>query len=201
MASFEKKADQPSTDQNHKMKNLLTALVIASAFTAPVALAQTLAPAATVAADPAALTAANEMLASMNYRSMAQSMFEQMRQTMPAMIRQAATVSIDNNAQIDPAQKKAALDKMNAELPQAMDLINGVFADASMLDEMMQETAHLYARYYTVDELRQIATFYKTPVGAKLLATMPQVMNESMQMGQRVVMPRVAAVMKKMQAK
>ena len=49
----------------------------------------------------------------------------------------------------------------------------------------------MYARHFTVTELRQIAAFYKTPVGVKTLTIMPQLMNESMLMGQQIVMPRI----------
>jgi hypothetical protein len=36
----------------------------------------------------------------------------------------------------------------------------------------------IYAKYFSVQELRDIAAFYKTPVGAKALQTMPKVMSE-----------------------
>jgi hypothetical protein len=58
----------------------------------------------------------------------------------------------------------------------------------------------LYARHYTVEEMRQISAFYKSPVGAKMLVTMPQMIGESMQMTQTLIMPRIEAMMKKIQA-
>jgi uncharacterized protein len=36
----------------------------------------------------------------------------------------------------------------------------------------------IYARYFTADELRQLAAFYKTPLGAKALSQIPKVMAE-----------------------
>lgn len=184
------------------MNKTIAALATAFALCAPAAFAQNTAPmsapTAPAAADPATVAAANDMLVSMNYRAVAASMLGQMRQSIPAMMRQSAVTAIDNNPQLDAAQKKAAHEKMEKELPQAVNMIDGVFNDKSLLDEMMREIAQLYARHFTVSELRQIAVFYKTPVGTKMLATMPQIMNESMQLGQRVVMPRVAAIMQKM---
>ena len=181
------------------MKKILIALSVSLAMTAPAVFAQSAAPAA--APDPAALAAANEMLASMNYRAITKGMFAQMHQAMPAMMKQGATASINNNPKLDAAQKKAALEKMNKEMPQAAAALDSVFADSAMLDEMMKEMAVLYARHFTVAELRQIAAFYQTPVGAKMLSTSPQLMGEAMQMAQRIVMPRINAVMQKMHAK
>lgn len=185
------------------MKKFLAALSMFLAVAAPAAYAQAPAPVppAPAAADPAALAAANEMLASMNYRAIAKDMMAQMRQTMPAMMQQGAAASIERNPNMDAAAKKAALDKMKTEMPKALAALDSVFTDPTVLDEMMRETANLYARHFTVTELRQIAAFYKTPVGAKMLTSMPQLMTESMQMGQRVIMPHIAAVMQKMQAK
>lgn len=42
----------------------------------------------------------------------------------------------------------------------------------------------VYAKYYTEDEINQLIAFYKTPVGKKVISTMPQLMQESMQIGQ-----------------
>lgn len=183
------------------MKKFLAALSVLLAVAAPAAYAQAPAPPAAMAApDPATLAAANAMLVSMNYRAVAQGMFGQMRQAMPAMMKQGALASINNNPTLDAAKKKAAIDKMEKELPKAAAAVDGIFTDPVVLDEMMSETAKLYARHFTVKELNEIAAFYKTPVGAKMLATMPQLTGESMQMSQRVVMPRIQAVMQKMQA-
>ena len=182
------------------MKKILVALSASLAFAAPLSFAQN-APAAPTAAavDPAALAATGELFEAMNYRALAQGMLEQMRRTMPAMMTQGAAAAIDNNPKLNAAEKKKAHEKLNKELPQAVALFDGVFGDPSLLDEMLRATAQIYARHFTVDELHQIAAFYKTPVGTKTLATMPQLMSESMQAGQQVVMPRVAAIMQKLE--
>ena len=48
------------------------------------------------------------------------------------------------------------------------------------------------------EELRAMTAFYRSPVGAKMLQTMPQIMGESMQISQRVVMPRMMAMIEKL---
>jgi hypothetical protein len=183
------------------MKKILAILSVSLAFAAPAALAQApaAAPAAAAApADPAARAAAKEMLDAMNYRSIVQVMFAQMQQSMPDMMTQSATAAINANTKLDAKQKKQALAKMESELPKAAAMMAGIFSDPTLIDELLSETADLYGRHYTVDELKQIGAFYKTPVGAKMLATMPQVMNEAMQLGQRVVMPRIGPMIEKL---
>jgi hypothetical protein len=42
-----------------------------------------------------------------------------------------------------------------------------------------------------VDELRQMTALYRSPLGQKMLATMPQLMAECAEISNRVMMPRV----------
>jgi hypothetical protein len=46
-----------------------------------------------------------------------------------------------------------------------------------------------------------MAEFYKTPVGMKMMSSMPAIMNESMMIGQKLAMPRVQKLMEKYQPK
>lgn len=42
----------------------------------------------------------------------------------------------------------------------------------------------IYDKYYTESDIDQIIAFYNSPVGKKMIATMPQIMQESMAVGQ-----------------
>lgn len=42
----------------------------------------------------------------------------------------------------------------------------------------------VYARHFTEDELKAIIAFYRTPAGEKMIAAMPQISRESMEIGQ-----------------
>jgi hypothetical protein len=48
------------------------------------------------------------------------------------------------------------------------------------MTEHMNEAPAIYARYLTVQEMRDIQAFYRTPTGAKTLKLMPQIMGEVM---------------------
>lgn len=42
----------------------------------------------------------------------------------------------------------------------------------------------IYDKYYTESDIEQLIAFYGSPIGKKMIATMPQVMQESMIVGQ-----------------
>ncbi|MES2238842.1 MAG: DUF2059 domain-containing protein [Bacteroidota bacterium] len=42
----------------------------------------------------------------------------------------------------------------------------------------------IYEKYYTESDIDQLIVFYNSPIGKKMIATMPQVMQESMTAGQ-----------------
>ena len=49
---------------------------------------------------------------------------------------------------------------------------------------LLEEIIPLYDKYYTLEELRAVNDFYESTVGKKVLSTLPQIMQESMKIGQ-----------------
>ncbi|AQX07641.1 DUF2059 domain-containing protein [Elizabethkingia ursingii] len=78
-------------------------------------------------------------------------------------------------------------------------------------NELKKETANtndfeellipIYSKYYTEKELDDIIAFYKTSTGQKVIKTMPDMTNESMQAGQIWGMKLGQKVMKKINEK
>jgi uncharacterized protein len=73
------------------------------------------------------------------------------------------------------------------ELRQAFDRIQVAF-----VGEAMKEAPQIYARHFTVTELHELATFYRSPTGAKALHVLPQVMGEFT----AILVPRLQTVQK-----
>ena len=184
------------------MKKIVASLVTSLALigAAPV-YAQTpaVAAAAAVAADPAATAAAHELFESMNYRTMMVGAMQQMAQGMGAAMRGGAEAAIKNNSRLSADEKQKALAKMEAELPGAVKAMQDVISDPTLVDDILAETVPLYARTFSAAELKQITAFYRTPVGAKMLASMPKLMGEGMQIGQQIVQRRIGPMLQKMQ--
>jgi hypothetical protein len=53
------------------------------------------------------------------------------------------------------------------------------------IPELMDDCARVYARHFTAEELSELTAFYGTPLGKKLIATLPQVMVDLNQVGQK----------------
>ncbi len=155
--------------------------------------------AATASATPASTAAARELFDAMNYRVMMNGMMQQMAQNIGNSMRGGAEAAIRNNPKASEQDKQAAIIKMEAELPVAIKPIQDMLSDPGLVDDVLAETVPLYARTYTAEELKQITAFYRSPVGAKMLASMPKLMTEGMQIGQQVVMRRIGPIMQKMQ--
>jgi len=66
--------------------------------------------------------------------------------------------------------------------------------DTLQSDEFKVDIAAIYAEVFSEDELHQIIDFYHSPLGAKLLDRMPQLMQKSMQVTQermKLLMPDI----------
>lgn len=169
------------------MKKILIGFLVSAAIAAPLAQAQQ----AAAAPDAKTTAAVHELLDAIHYRDMMRNMMGQMARQMPQMMQQSAAATINADKSLSAEQRKAKLDKLAAELPKVSASMERLMNDPSLVDDMMKEMVPLYARHFTADEIRQLTAFYHSPVGAKALSVMPQLMMEGMQLGQRVIMPRV----------
>jgi hypothetical protein len=174
------------------MKKIVLAACLALSFALPSVHAQNAAP-----VDPERAAAVKELLAAMNYRDTMRLTFEQVQKNLPAIMLQGATGAINANTSLTPAQKQEALAKAAHEIPQAAAAMATTLADPALMEEMAAAFVPLYARHFTAAEIRQLAAFYKTPVGVKMIAVMPQIAGESMQISQQVMMPRISAAIEK----
>jgi uncharacterized protein len=65
----------------------------------------------------------------------------------------------------------------------------------SMIEEVM---ATVYDKYYTLEEINDLITFYKTPTGQKALKVMQPLMLETMQITQSKLIPKVITAMQEL---
>jgi len=61
---------------------------------------------------------------------------------------------------------------------------------------MKEDLAKLYAKYYTVDELKEITNFYKTKTGKKVLATMGKLAYDGQMITQNRLKPHLEELKK-----
>jgi hypothetical protein len=150
--------------------------------------------------EPAVAAAVKELFVAMNYRSLMASGMQQMSNNLPVMMRNSMEAGINANPQLGPQDKQVAIVKAEARLPAVVKALQEFLADPKLVDEMMSEIAPLYAANFSVAEIKQLSVFYRSPLGAKMLALSPKLMAEGMQIGQRVVARRMAPLMQQLQA-
>ena len=123
------------------------------------AIAQQKAP---TAADSAGVTAAKDLLIAMGSMKQFEVAINTMSKGMAQAFKQQA-----------PAKGK--------EIDDVMALMATKFN--SRKEEVLGMVAPLYAEKFTVQELTEIGAFYKTPIGQKMIATQPEILQRSMQLG------------------
>jgi uncharacterized protein len=112
--------------------------------------------------DPAAVAAAKELLVAMGSMKQFEVAINTMSKGMAQAFKQQA-----------PTKGK--------EIDEVMDLMATKFN--ARKEEVLTMVAPLYAEKFTLQELTEIGTFYKTPIGQKMIATQPEILQRSMQLG------------------
>jgi hypothetical protein len=176
------------------VKNHLVAIAAAIAVSFAPSFVQA-APATSTSLDPAAIEASKQLMDVMNFRELTIISLRQAEERLPDQMKTMMTGMVKNDTTIDDGQKTAALAKIDQAMPLLVAQVHALYGDTSLVDEIVAETAPLYARIYTADELRQMAVLYRSPLGKKMLATMPQLMAECAEIGNRLMMPRIQKMM------
>jgi uncharacterized protein len=114
------------------------------------------------AADPSGVAAAKDLLLAMGSMQQFEVAINSMSKGMAQAFKQQA-----------PAKGK--------EIDEVMDLMAAKFN--ARKEEVLAMVAPLYAEKFTVQELTEIGAFYKTPIGQKMIATQPEILQKSMQLG------------------
>ena len=81
---------------------------------------------------------------------------------------------------------KPAIVQGRPEVEHDFDIVMPVIVDGitARFGEFVDQMAAIYGRNFTLDEMRQITAFYRTPVGQKVLDKMPSVLQENISLGQ-----------------
>jgi hypothetical protein len=110
--------------------------------------------------------------------------------------------ALDMQKQLD-ASIETALQLQFQQNPQLRELegpMRQFFEKHMSWDALKDEYALIYARQFTVAELRQLAAFYRSPLGQKLAAATPTLMQEGAELGQRRVQENLPELMQLMMA-
>jgi hypothetical protein len=84
-------------------------------------------------------------------------------------------------------QLKPAIVQGRPEVERDYDKVMPIMTEVALkqLDKLTDEIAVIYARTFSADEMRQVAAFYRTPVGQRFLDKVPDILQQSMALGQK----------------
>ena len=121
-------------------------------------------PAAAQSAAPDQMTAARELVAAMRATDQFKAIFPVlMQQLKPGIVQGRPAVERDYDTIV----------------PAMLEIFN------ARSGEIVESMAAIYARNFTVDEMQQVISFYRTPIGQKLLDKLPVIFQESVAAGNK----------------
>jgi uncharacterized protein len=120
---------------------------------------------AQVQADPDAIAAATELIATLRVTN-------QFKVALPAILQSLRPV----------------VSQGRPETERDFDAVSSVVLDAMKirLNDLLGQVAAVYARNFTVSEMRQLVAFYRTPAGQKFLDKGPDVSQETATVSQNI---------------
>ncbi len=127
-----------------------------------------------------------------------------MEEVMNAMIPQlqaqqdaALKSSHDNQTDLTAAEKQALADTFASQRKYSVKRLMDKMMQKLNYNELINEiSSTLLDKYYTLEEVKDLTAFYKTPTGLKSLKMMAPMMTDTMLAMQEKVMPKMMIVMK-----
>ncbi len=89
----------------------------------------------------------------------------------------------------------------NPALAQFEDLMRQFMDKYLTWDQVKDQYVNIYADVFTEPELRELIQLYNTPTGKKLLTSMPDIMNRSMQITQKQLQPHLPELQQQIMAR
>ena len=127
---------------------------------------------------------------------------EMMKAMVPQMQAQAdATMkaSLDAQTGLTAAEKQALADSIGAESKYSVKRLMDRMMQKLNYNELINEIAYsVYDKYFTLEELKDLTAFYKSPTGQKSLKLMTPIMTDTMTATHERVMPKMMIVIKEM---
>jgi hypothetical protein len=80
--------------------------------------------------------------------------------------------------------KVQMISSMKQQMPKVQEEFWDKFEKKMDMSELVEKIIPLYDKYYTLEDLKAVNAFYESAAGQKVLSSLPQIMRESMKIGQ-----------------
>lgn len=157
----------------------------------------------TLAQDAAAAekqVAVKELMTLINTGNKAEDFVNIISQQMEASRKAAVTTALDERTDLTAAERKALEELLVNEQGDRIKRFQERLMQKLDFNRMMDEIgASVYDKYYTLEEVKDLIVFYKSPTGQKSLKLMTTVMTESMRQVQERLVPKIPVVIQELQ--
>ena len=76
------------------------------------------------------------------------------------------------------------LTSFRTQMPQVPEAFWTKFQQKMNTHDLVEKVIPVYDKYYSLEDLKAVNAFYESPAGQKVLSTLPQVMQETMKIGE-----------------
>ena len=155
---------------------------------------------AQIDALPEKQAAIRELMSLINAAGKAEDVVRMMTVQLEAAREETIRKALDDRSDLSPRERKALEEMFSVEQAEAtrrfQDKLIQRLDFARTVTEM---SAAVYDKYYTLEELRDLIAFYKTPTGQKSLKMTTPIFAETMRLMQERLIPKIPGVIKELQ--
>ena len=145
---------------------------------------------ATVQTDPQKEAAVKDLLAALNFSRMMRDATEAMKGLIGAQMPQLAEQVLAMDQRVPQEQKAKLRGHFQAQMksiqPRLDSHLSAMLNNKDYLADNEAAMTAFYLNHFTLDEIKELTAFHRTPTGQKALLLTPQAMNEVM----KTIMPK-----------
>lgn len=141
-----------------------------------------------------------ELIALVNADNNATQLVEIMDRQMSSTRAAVLESILNDRTDLSEAEKKSLREALSARSEEFGKRFREKLLTKLNYDEMIREiSAAVYDKFFTLEEMRDLLAFYRTPTGQKMLKTMTPLMAESMRLTQERLVPKIPIILQELQ--
>jgi hypothetical protein len=154
---------------------------------------------AQTAVAPEKQAALKELVALVNGDNKAEDLLNVMMRQIDASRDVTYKAIISERTDLSPAEKKALEESLLDVMQKSSERFKAKFRARLNYSEMINEVTYIvYDKHYTLEEIKELIAFYKTPTGQKVLKIMPAVAEDAMKLTQERLLPKIPGIIQEL---
>jgi hypothetical protein len=149
---------------------------------------------------PEKQTAVKELVSLINADNQAETMVGLLTAQMDSMREPIIDAVLKERTDLSAAERQTVRELLLADQNNAEKRFQEKLMQKINFTEMINEISMIvYDKYYTLDEIKELTAFYKTPTGQKTLKNMTPLMTDTLKLTQERVISKIPVVLKELE--